>query len=381
MTPKTLVIHAGTYKTGSSAIQLYLARADHDHQLGDAVYSATGRSLGVAHGNLTADLRGGLSFVSSRGGWDKLLADIVTGEAATTVVSSENFTNLDADQLAEIGARTRAAGVDVRWVHYVREQAGFYNAFYVERLVSMRPEYAHLVDLPFEEFGTWSPIDLSLMNYASFADKVVASIPGVDLRLRPFARGALLDGDVVADFCETAGIKHTAEHAEVTNVGTGWRTVETARRLSPLIKKAQLGERTRGMKHGRATRMRWIALVRSELVAVTDELGWNEESAVYLTPEFRERLLDRYAGENRRVAELGGFDWPAIVAAEEPKERNIGDFDEISSSELSYVVQRVVGAMLQPPAEIAELLVPRPPKTAKRSTVRRAAGYARRKLR
>ncbi|MFL6159083.1 MAG: hypothetical protein ACJ72D_23595 [Marmoricola sp.] len=380
MSRRTLVIHAGTYKTGSSAIQLYLARAGHAGRLGDAVYPATGRSLGIQHGNLTAELRGGTAFVKSRGGWDKLLAGINAGDAATTVVSSENFANLDADQLAEIGARTSAAGVDVRWVHYVREQAGFYNAFYVERLVNMRPEYAHLIDQPFEEFGSWSPIDLSLMRYASFAEQVVAAIPGVDLRLRPFSRDALLDGDVVADFCATAGIEHTDGFAEDTNVGTGWRTVETARRLTPLVKRARLGERTRGMKHGQATRMRWIALIRSELVKATDELGWNDESAIYLTPEFREQLLAQYAEENARVAELGGFDWPAIVAAEKPKARNVGAFDDIPASELAQVVQRVVPLMLEAPPEIAELLVPRTPKAQKKSAVRRAAGYARRRL-
>lgn len=377
MARKRLVIHAGTYKTGSSAIQLYLARAGHYGRLGGAVYPTTGRALGIQHGNLTAQLRRGRAFVPARGGWDELLAEINAGDAETTVVSSEHFASLTPEQLAEIGARTSAAGVDVTWIHYVREQAGFYNAFYVERLVNMRPEFAHLIDLPFEEFGEWSPIDLSLMNYADFADRVRAAIPGVDLRLRPFSRAHLLEGDVVADFCATAGITHTDGYAEDTNIGTGWRTTETARRLTPLVKQANLGDRTRGMKHGPATRMRWIALVRSELVTVTNELGWNTESAIYLTPDFRQVLLERYREENERVAEIGGFDWPAIVAAEKPKPRNIGDFDEIRASELAEVMARVTGALLNPPDEVAELLVPREP-ASRPSVVRRAARYAKR---
>ena len=376
---KTLVIHAGTYKTGSSAIQLYLVRAGHYRELGGAAYPTTGRALGIQHGNLTAELRQGSAFLPDRGGWDQLLREIVEGDAETTIVSSEHFANLTAEQLAEIGRRTAAAGVRVRWVHYVREQAGFYNAFYVERLVNMRPEFADIVNLPFEDFGEWSPIDLSMMNYATFADQVLAGIPGVELTLRPFARRELLDGDVVKDFCATVGVPYVAEHAQETNIGTGWRTLETARRLTPLMAKARLHERTVRMQNGAATRMRWIALIRSELVAVTNELGWNAESAIYLTPEFREVLVERYRAENERVAELGGFDWPAIVAAEKGKPRNIGDFDEIPASELAEVMTRVASVMLTPPDEIRKLLVPKkaPPKP---STVRRAMRYARRKV-
>ncbi len=373
---KTLVIHSGTYKTGSSAIQLYLARAEHARQLGVATYAMTGRGLGVQHANLTAEIRGGDSFTSARGGWDRLLDEVNRGDARTTVISSENFASFTPEQLDEVGRRISAAGVQVRWIHYVREQSGFFNAFYVERLVAMRPEFADLIDLPVEDFATWSPIDLSILDYATFADQVRSAVPGVDLRLRPFSRAHLLDGDVVADFCATAGVTYVPGNAVETNVGTGWRTVEAARRLTPLIKLAGIGDRVVGMQNSDATRLRWIALVRSALVSATEELGWNDESAMYLTAEFREQLLARYAAQNVRVGEIGGFDWPAIVAAEKPRGRNVGNFDDIPASEFAQVVQRVVPLMLQPPEEIAALLVPQTP----RSIPRRAVDYLRRRF-
>ena len=108
MARKRLVIHAGTYKTGSSAIQLYLARAGHYGKLGGAVYPTTGRALGVQHGNLTAQLRRGRAFVPARGGWDELLAEINAGDAETTVVSSEHFASLTPDQLAKARAAASA---------------------------------------------------------------------------------------------------------------------------------------------------------------------------------------------------------------------------------------------------------------------------------
>lgn len=377
---KTLVIHAGTYKTGSSAIQLYLYRAARRNQLGaDISYPETGRGIGVQHGNLIAELRGGNAYSPDRGSWDDLFAEINAGTATTTIVSSENFAALAPERIAVIGTKAAAAGVKVRWVHYLREQAGFYNAFYVERLVNMRPEFAELINLPFEEFGEWSPIDVDyLCRYASFADILTEAIPGVELCFRPFSRSALIDGDVVADFCATVGAPHVAGSAEDTNIGTGWRTVETARLLTPIVEQRRLRKRLERAPDWHAIRMRWIALIRSELVQVTNELGWNQESAIYLTPEFRATLLERYAEENRRIAEIAGFDWPAIIAAERPKPRNVGDFDEIRASELATVFDRVMHVVMQPPEEIEELLQRPGPRRA--SLPRRAVRYARRKL-
>lgn len=381
---KTLVVHSGTYKTGSSAIQVYLARAGHAGALasGGAAYPRTGRSTGVQHGNLAAELRNGSAFIPENGGWDALLAEITTGEAATTVVSSEHFAALRPAQLEVIGQKCRAAGIRVRWVHYIREQASFYNAFYVERIVTMRPEFLDIINLPFEEFGTWSPIDLGLMRYAGFAECVLTAIPEVDLRLRPFSRAHLAGGDAIEDFCATAGVPYDPEYAASTNVGTGWRTVETARRLTPLVKRGKLARQLKDAPNPHALRMRWNALIRSEFVKATTELGWNDESAVYLTPQFRERLLAEYAEDNARVAELAGFDWPAIVAAEPAKPYNIGDYSEVPATELFAVVDRVVPVIFRPPAEIRQLMrAGGKPAAPSASTARRALRATRRRMR
>jgi hypothetical protein len=378
---KTLVIHSGTYKTGSSAIQVYLSRANHYDVLDGARFPKTGRSLAHQHGNLTAQLRSGRAFIPERGGWDELLAELTTGPSDTTVVSSEHFAALEPEHLRVIGEKTRAAGVQVRWIHYLRDQPSFYNAFYVERLVTMRPEFLDIIDLPFEEFGTWSPIDLGIMKYSRFAEQILEQIPGVDLRLRPFSRSHLVGGDAVQDFCATAEIPYRAELTSSTNVGTGWRTVETARRLTPLVKRGKLRRQLLNAPNRHALRMRWMMLIRSEFVNATNDLGWNDESAIYLTPQFRERLLADYAEDNERVAELAGFDWPAIVAAEPVKEYNIGDYSEVSAEELMSVMERVVPVIFRPPQEIRDLLKSMAPEPAPPpSLARRAVRAARRRL-
>ncbi len=352
---KTLVIHAGIYKTGSSAIQLYLARAEAAHDLGHATYPVLGRGLGYQHNNLNAELRGAPGFTPRLGSWDDLAAMINAGTSTTTVVSSENFSTFTAEQLTRLGDKFRAAGIRIRWVHYLRDQASFYNAFYVERLVNMRPEFEDVINLPFEDFGSWSPIPLDLLNYADFVEMLRTAIPDVDLVLRPFSRAHLVDGDAVADFCAATGVPYEARHAVTTNVGTGWRTVETARRLTPLVGSARLPAKLRRVENPAAARMRWIALIRSELSKASTEVGWNTESAIYMTPEFRAVLEERYRDQNERVGRIAGFDWPAIVAAEPIKAYNIGDYSTIPGDQVMTVVERVMAATLAKPQEIQDL--------------------------
>jgi hypothetical protein len=378
--PKTLVIHSGTYKTGTSAIQVYLERARHFGVLAaaDACYPRTGRSAGVQHSNLTAELRNGPAFVPRQGGWDDLLAEVTAGDMATTIVSTEHFSALRPDQLDVIGRKCHDAGVHVRWVHYLREQASFYNAFYVERLVAMLPEYRELINRPFEEFGSWSPIDLSFLRYAEFSEQILAAIPGVDLRLRPYSRAHLIGGDVIEDFCRVAEVPFAPEYASSTNVGTGWRTVETARRITPIIRLARPGLQLKGVPNGGAVRMRWHSLIRSELVKATTDLGWNVESAVYMTADFRERLQAQYAEHNARVSEVAGFDWPAIVAEEGSRPYNIGDYNEVSASDFCSILERVVPMLAEPPSEIRELMEDPAAAAPARSVSNRAFRVARR---
>ena len=386
MTQKTLVIHSGTFKTGSSAIQLYLNRADYFGVLGavSARYPQSGKSTSIQHVNLVAELRGERVFMPSKGGWDALLAEIHEHDAATTVVSSEWFSVLEAKHMQRIGDLCRAAGVKVRWVHYVREQPGLYNAFYVERVVTMRPDFRDVIDLPFEEFGTWSPVDLGFMRYASFAERLLEAIPDVDLEIRPFNREYLLDGDAVRDFCDVVGLPFEPEHSETTNVGTGWRTVETARRLVPFIDRAGLPRKVRRASNPAAARQRWLQLIRSELVTVTTEVGWNSDSAIYMTPEHRATILGEYHDENARLDALMDTPWLDIVESSRMKPHNVGSYHDVSGEELMTVMSRVLAVVYEMPDQVKALVKAEPESTPDepptRSLARRAASAARRRL-
>ncbi len=354
-TDKTLVIHSGTYKTGSSAVQRYLVQAEEAGVLEHATYPVTGRALGHQHLNLNAELRGGDMFSPRLGTWDEVISGLVAGEKTTAVVSTEHFSMLTPEQMGVIGQKARAAGVALRWMHYLREQASCYNAFYVERLINLRPEFAELIERPFEDFAEWSPLSLHFLSYSRFARTVLTAIPDVDLVLRPFSRAHLVGGDAVADFCATAGIPFVPEKSAAANVGMGWRTVETARRVTPTIRAAQLRLKVTEFEQPAVARMRWLGLLRKELILASHEAGWNRESAVYLTEDFEAVLRERYRADNERVSEYADFDWARIADAEACKPYNIGDYADIPGDEVFAVVGRVMATLVEMPEEVAAM--------------------------
>ncbi len=353
MSTRTLIIHSGTYKTGSSSLQLFLGRSQAYGGLEGTGFSypKVGRA-GAQHSNLVGELRGWEAHRPSAGSWDDILTDIEQGEAHTAIVSSEHFAGITREHMGTINALVAGRGLTVRWVHYLRDQPALLNALFIERLVGMRPEFAAHFDRPIEEFREWNPLGDDLFDYHRFALNIQQSIPGVDLVLRPFARSELVGNDVVTDFCAHVGLDVDTSTAESTNVSSGWRTVEAARRISPLISTGRLRTRSLGAENPVATRQRWLQYIRTELVTAATELGWNDTSANFVSPAFRAQLLEEFYESNVAVGEIGGFDFAGIAAAAKEREVNVGDFAEVNAEELMQVITRVMRVVRDMPEEI-----------------------------
>lgn len=345
----TLYLHSGTFKTGSSSIQLSLARSSDALADVGARYPSIGRHNGVQHVNLVAELKGWKAYTPAAGGWQDLFEHIRETRTAHTIVSSESFSSLSPEEVARIGHMCAAYDVRLVWVHYVREQSSLVNAFYVERLMTMRPEFADLILRPFSEFLDWSPVSLDFLYYSRFVEMVASAIPGVDLRVRPFSRPLLQGGDVIRDFCATIGLDVDLSANADTNVGAGWRTTELARYLTPLFGRVDLSGRVRGALNPTTARLRSIALVRRELMEASTAAGWNAESAIYATADDRGRLRDLFREDNRRLSTLCDFDFLDLVESSEDKPPNAGHLEDIPTRDLLKVMDRVLPAVVDPP--------------------------------
>jgi hypothetical protein len=340
-----LIIHSGAYKTGSTSIQHFLKReAPRLLSSQGILYPMSGRGKRAQHNNLVAELKQQRNFNPALGGWSDVFAETAEKKAEVAIVSSEHFSTLLPHEIARLRSVLSATGLTVVWVHYVREQASLVNALYVERIVTMRPEFLDRIDRPFEEFLTWSPIPLDFLDYDAYERSIVEELRDVEVIVRPFVREALAGGDAVADFCALLDAGAVPDSASRVNVGAGWRTVEVARRLTRLVAESPIA-RQPTTPAGFQARLGRIGRVRSRLMEITRDLGWNDESAIYATGDFARSVAEQYARSNAELGARLGIDLNDLFARQPMRPRNVGDFSEIASDDLFSVVHHVLPSL------------------------------------
>src|SRR5258706_6566480 len=139
---KTLYIHAGGPKTGSSALQLFLkTNRDHLRKLGCAYIVKTsgakdepdissGNGTNLVHAFHTNQLEPSQDIASLR----KLLREFLSEECAAGICSSEQLTFLKKEHWSKVLSAAAAEGIDVSIIYYVRHVAPFFASAYDQGL-------------------------------------------------------------------------------------------------------------------------------------------------------------------------------------------------------------------------------------------------------
>ena len=296
---RTLIVHIGASKAGSTSIQYLLAvLAPHLARRGILVPRADSGH----HHNLLLELAGRWTVDPRRAGWREVEAEIASSPAARIVLSSEIFTDETLggapaiERLRALAART---GVAVHPVAYLRPQTERVESWYAEQVRLGR------VTMPFEAFlaetlagPAGGPLDYETMLAPWRAAFGGALAVFVLERGRP-ARGLL------AHFLEVIG----AADAELldmldrlrpprANVRLGARELEVRRRVA-----AALGGRPE-QEVRRA--MRRLYGLRAVLVADPPFAGLDGAGAA--------AVAGRYAPSNARLARALGLGTPLFRA-------------------------------------------------------------------
>ena len=190
------IIHAGMPKTGSSAIQAALRDLrcpTHEYlQLGRPNHS---RLLNAAVGDhlrqpMMADGLGANDLVEGRDDARRVLHDaLVAAQAPSIVISAEVLKNFSVGALRTFRDFMRDH-VDGETVFaYVRGPLSKNESLLQQSLKTGFYKGLGRLDLPHE-----------------FLDRLTAVFGGKNVRLLPFRRDLLLEGDVVRDFCAATGI-------------------------------------------------------------------------------------------------------------------------------------------------------------------------------
>jgi hypothetical protein len=142
---KTLIIHAGLPKTGSSALQVFLARNHAALQRQSIDYFKLGEFEKGGAGHISAG--NGFSVACSllpAGAWsaasapethlDALQTAIAASDCETGLLSSEYFADADPVRLRTWVAALRDNGLSVRLIYFIRAQDQLISSMYVQNV-------------------------------------------------------------------------------------------------------------------------------------------------------------------------------------------------------------------------------------------------------
>ena len=290
-----LYLHIGMAKTGTTSIQRFLTRKQVLLDRTGFRYIREGR-IGIVGGHhclawaVTAqdDNRVHCKQFSL----DALSAELDAYKGKVAILSSEEFSLLSFKQLALDRLFEILSGYDIRVVVYVREQAEFFNSFYVELVSDLRS-----VPATADAVMAWASEER--YNYSHWFEPW-RKCSGGNLVVRPFDPETLLGGSVVSDFVSTIGADHllnASAHFQEQNTSLTNKQIAALKGIISLLEQEGLSRRN-------VPANGWLSLKRVALGLVNDlkslagEPYWGLDADVVATVRSRFRAANDAFFEN-----------------------------------------------------------------------------------
>ncbi len=192
---KTLLLHIGTHKTGSTAIQYLLAQVE---PFGERVlYPQSGRSKvreQNGHKELAAAIR--KTPGCDEGCWDRLHRELEESPAEIAVLSAESFSSFQDQHVERL--RRALRHVEVRVLVYVRNPLDFMASSFAQAVKSSRYPAS---------FGDFIRLDerIARCNYAALMDRWVGVWGRDRVRLQIYDKVA---ADLLEDLMAQVPVPH-----------------------------------------------------------------------------------------------------------------------------------------------------------------------------
>jgi len=136
---KTLFVHIGTHKTGTTSIQNFLRNhATSLNECGVFVPKSGTLDENSGHHNIAWEMRKDRRYDPHLGGVDELIAELKTCAQNTAVISSEDFEYLVQypGELKAFDERLERTGFSTKYLVYFRERGSYARSLYCELEVS-----------------------------------------------------------------------------------------------------------------------------------------------------------------------------------------------------------------------------------------------------
>ena len=202
---KELILHIGTQKTGSSAIQVFLTQNQKSLLKAGLEYlDPRANKFGLFNMNhsglvlaLTGFWRNGPPQLSREEAW-LMLREKVEQSRHRVIISSEGFSTPEVLRHMDF-IKESLSGFDVKVVIYLRRQDIFAQSLYKEQI---KDREHRSFALAYEEAGY-----KNFLDFKEIVDQWGKAFGKHNIQVRPYERGQLKNGDIVADFMQTIGVK------------------------------------------------------------------------------------------------------------------------------------------------------------------------------
>lgn len=236
-----IILHIGTPKTGTTAIQSAITANSDALQAADTVFISAGRHR-AAHNDLANSIR--------RKGTDHEFMDALQQEVASEVVkrpdgqilfSSEIFSLIDATKIQ--AAMPFLSEHPLKIIVYLRRQDRYAEAFFKQRIKNGRSV------MPFDEFLT-SRMGRRITNYNTMLGNWTKTFENAEIVVRLYERDRFINGDIMVDFATLLGIKPDQVAVSTTerNLSPSKSVIDILLALSPHLNGGQLRSVYRSLK-------------------------------------------------------------------------------------------------------------------------------------
>lgn len=284
---KTIYLHIGPHKTGTTTIQEGLF-INIDRLLSNGILvPEKGRSYyrNAAQHNLAWELTQDANYKSSLGCWTDLLTEIDNSPAESVILSSEVFSLLMEDHIRRIS--TYLSSYNTVIVTYLRRQDLIIQSIWSE-IIKRGTNTA----LP-ADFLTWfenSNWDFYNLDYAEYLGRWAGIFGKQNLRVGILEKSQL-NGNLFQDFLMRCNVQSPAKYKMPvdSNVSPGVKTLT----LIHALKNKLSGKMSSELSEA------FYSIVRE----YAEQAGWNTTRVNFINNEIFQKIADHYQKSNSSVAQ------------------------------------------------------------------------------
>jgi hypothetical protein len=314
VTARTLYLHVGTHKTGTTSVQAFLAMNQTALASAGVYVARTGRpwrrwgTHNIGNHNVAWNVGNLPNFRPDEGTFEELLAELAACSAPSAVVTSEDFEWLHdkPETFAKMTAQLLDIGFETTVLVHLRAQPEYIQALYTENAKAGFPVNFAAVLAGMIEHGAWvtkNPPVVTSLAYGPFLDGFARVVGSERVIAKPYIAGRRPSA-LLGEFLDLLGI----------------RTLPLEALLAPALlnQTPTLFQVLTGL-YGPIAQRTPAAPTPAELLAAV--LAPGEQAAAHrkfdvMTDAETLRVFDRFADDNRDVAERYGASVPFQAKAD-----------------------------------------------------------------